>query len=69
MLNKISPGLKKYDEVIAQLNVDLDIELELIIKCQKLKNDVGIICSMLCVGTHKDYQGRGISKVLTRLLV
>lgn len=24
---------------------------------------------MLCVGTHKDYQGRGIAKVLTRLLV
>ena len=51
------------------MNVDLQIELKEIVKKYKLKSNKGVICEMLAVGVHKDFQGKGIAKFLTQVLL
>ena len=68
---KINPRQKESDAFLQNINDDLNAERKMIkskyLKSQK--DESGIICEMGSLSVHPDFQGKGIAKHLTRLIL
>ena len=70
--NKIygnNPRQAEFDQVVMAANTELGKEMDFLQKKYKLKSKEKLVCEMASLGVHPDYQGKGIAKVLTRLLI
>ena len=64
-----NPRQPEFDTIVMEANTELDQELDFLKKKYKLKNKENLVCEMAALGVSPDYQGKGIAKHLTRLLI